>query len=153
MSDQHGASNGRAEPGAVAGGVGTGAVGTGAAGPAEPVGSTEPGATVAVPADTAPPAAPPTAPTRHAPAPSRSRVSGVWVGLILSAVVLLFLLIFILQNLDPVRIYFLGATGTLPTGVALLLGAIAGILLVAIPGSARIVQLRRTAKREAKRLR
>ncbi|GAA4710830.1 hypothetical protein GCM10023215_61020 [Pseudonocardia yuanmonensis] len=71
----------------------------------------------------------------------------MWVGLVLSAIVLLFLLVFILQNLNPVQIHFLGATGTLPTGVALLFAAIAGVLLVAIPGSARIVQLRRAAKK------
>ncbi|GAA2855856.1 lipopolysaccharide assembly protein LapA domain-containing protein [Pseudonocardia halophobica] len=95
-------------------------------------------------------------PTGRPSAPPRStgpsgaghtRTGGMWVGLILSAVVLLFLLIFILQNLDPVRIYFLGAAGTLPTGVALLLAAIAGVLLVAIPGTARIVQLRRAARK------
>jgi lipopolysaccharide assembly protein A len=107
----------------------------------------EPTGTVAVPTEPTP------APPRRAPAKRHSRVSGLWVGLILSAVVLLFLLIFILQNLEPVRIQFLGLDGTLPTGVALLLGAIAGILLVAIPGSARIVQLRRAAKRDAKRVR
>ena len=151
MSDQHGSSNGRTDAGAaVAGGVD--------AEPSEPAGAdpVDAGGTVAVPTEepTAPSApTESTAPRRHAPKPQRSRVSGVWVGLILSALVLLFLLIFILQNLDPVQIYFLGASGTLPTGVALLFGAIAGILLVAIPGSARIVQLRRTARREAKRLR
>ncbi len=76
----------------------------------------------------------------------------MWVGLILSAVVLLFLLIFILQNNEPVRISFLGASGTLPTGVALLLAAIAGVLLVAIPGTGRILQLRRAARRGAGRV-
>jgi lipopolysaccharide assembly protein A len=110
---------------------------------------TEPASgTVAVPDTTTT-----TPPPRRAPVKQHSRTSGLWVGLILSAVVLLFLLIFILQNLEPVRIQFLGLDGTLPTGVALLLGAIAGILLVAIPGSARIVQLRRVAKRETKRVR
>jgi putative membrane protein len=79
---------------------------------------------------------------------ARSRTSGLWVGLILSAVVLIFLLIFILQNSNPVQIAFLGWTGALPTGVALLLAAIAGVLLVAIPGSVRILQLRRAAARD-----
>ncbi|NMH92935.1 LapA family protein [Pseudonocardia bannensis] len=82
---------------------------------------------------------------------NRTRVSGLWVGLILSALVLLLLLIFILQNLGPVQVNFLGATGTLPTGVALLLAAIAGVLLVAIPGTGRIIQLRRAARRGADR--
>lgn len=83
----------------------------------------------------------------------RTRFSGLWVGLILSALVLIFLLIFILQNLEPVQIEFLGATGVLPTGVALLLAAIAGVLLVAIPGTGRIVQLRQAARRGARRTR
>ena len=42
---------------------------------------------------------------------------------------------------------FFAFEGVLPTGVALLLAAIAGILLVAIPGSLRIMQLRRAARR------
>ncbi|HLU59721.1 MAG TPA: lipopolysaccharide assembly protein LapA domain-containing protein [Pseudonocardia sp.] len=77
----------------------------------------------------------------------RSRTGVLWVGMVLSALVLLFLLIFILQNNTPVQINFLGASGTLPTGVALLLAAIAGLLLVAIPGGLRILQLRRAARR------
>ena len=64
--------------------------------------------------------------------------------------VLLFLLVFILQNGDPVQISFFALEGVLPTGVALLLAAIAGILLVAIPGSVRILQLRRAARRQGR---
>jgi uncharacterized integral membrane protein len=85
------------------------------------------------------------------PAVTRTRTGGLWTGLILSSVVLLFLLIFILQNNAPVQINFLVWTGTLPTGVALLLGAIAGLLLVAIPGGLRILQLRRAAQRGGRR--
>jgi uncharacterized integral membrane protein len=76
-----------------------------------------------------------------------SRTGVLWTGLILSALVLLLLLVFILQNSAPIQITFLGASGTLPTGVALLLAAIAGLLLVAIPGGLRILQLRRAARR------
>lgn len=97
---------------------------------------------------------PPTAPVPTTPADpvlTRSRTGGLWTGLILSAIVLIFLLVFILQNLDPVRIQFLGIVGQLPTGVALLLAAIAGLLLVAIPGGLRILQLRRLAKRAGRR--
>ncbi|MBW0106957.1 DUF1049 domain-containing protein [Pseudonocardia sp. KRD-291] len=89
-------------------------------------------------------------PTVGRPVPTastRTRVSGLWAGLILSAVVGIFLLVFILQNTSPVQINFLWLDGSLPTGVALLFAAIAGILLVAIPGTARILQLRRVAKR------
>jgi uncharacterized integral membrane protein len=77
----------------------------------------------------------------------RTVFSGLYVGLILAAIMLVFLLIFILQNNVPVEIRFLGFTGTLPTGVALLLSAIAGVLLVAVPGTGRIIQLRRAARR------
>ena len=77
----------------------------------------------------------------------RTRVGGWWVALIASAVVLLLLLIFVLQNSQRVRISFLGAGASLPLGVALLLAAIGGGLIVAIPGTGRIIQLRRLARR------
>jgi hypothetical protein len=44
------------------------------------------------------------------------------------------------------KIAFLGWEGALPTGVALLFAAIAGVLLVAVPGGVRIAQLRRTRR-------
>jgi uncharacterized integral membrane protein len=99
---------------------------------------------------TAPPVTPRTTP-RLEPPVTHSKVSELWVGLILSALVLVFLLIFILQNGAPVQIAFLALEGTLPTGVALLLAAIAGLLLVAIPGSVRIMQLRHAARRARQR--
>ncbi len=79
--------------------------------------------------------------------PGRTRVGGAWIGLILGAVVLVFLLVFILQNLDPARVAFLGFEATLPLGIWLLFAAIAGVLLLAIPGLGRMVQWRRAAKR------
>jgi uncharacterized integral membrane protein len=92
-----------------------------------------------------------TGPERGEPRVTRTRTGGLWTGLILSAIVLIFLLIFILQNNVPVRITFLGLSGTLPAGVALLLAAIAGLLLVAIPGGVRILQLRRAARHGTRR--
>jgi uncharacterized integral membrane protein len=65
----------------------------------------------------------------------------------LFAVVLLLLLIFILENGQRVSISYFGAHGHLPVGVALLLAAVLGVLLVVIPGTARIIQLRITAHR------
>jgi uncharacterized integral membrane protein len=61
--------------------------------------------------------------------------------------VLLLLLIFILENGGRVDVAFFGAHGHLPLGVALLLAAVLGVLMVVIPGSARIIQLRMTARR------
>lgn len=71
-----------------------------------------------------------------------SRVGGVWVSAVLFALLLLLLLIFVLENGQRAEISFFGQHGHLPQGVALLLAAVCGILLVAIPGTARIVQLR-----------
>ncbi|MDR6592111.1 lipopolysaccharide assembly protein LapA domain-containing protein [Saccharothrix longispora] len=76
-----------------------------------------------------------------------TRISGTWVAVLASVVVLIFLLVFVLQNLTGVTIHFLGISGTLPLGVALLFGAIAGAVLVGLVGAARIMQLRRQAKR------
>jgi uncharacterized integral membrane protein len=78
----------------------------------------------------------------------RTRIGGVWVAAAIFAVILLLLLIFILQNSEHVRISYLGAHGHLPLGVALILAAVCGVLLVVIPGTWRIVQLRRTRRKQ-----
>ena len=67
-----------------------------------------------------------------------SRVGSIWVAFILFAVVLLLLLIFVLQNGQRAHISYFGAHGDLPQGVALLLAAVFGTLLVALPGTGRI---------------
>ena len=69
------------------------------------------------------------------------------MALVVFALVLLLLLIFILQNGQRADVYFLGAHGRLPIGVALLLSAIFGVLLVTLPAAVRIVQLRLLAGR------
>ena len=134
----------------------------GSAGPVDPTADpvTDPGMrlpvpvaeepTQPVPAPSTPGAAAPGSGTPSTAPVRRSRSGGLWVGLILSALVLLLLLVFILQNGAPVQISFFAFQGTLPVGVALLLAAILGILLVAIPGSVRILQLRRAARRGAR---
>lgn len=81
-------------------------------------------------------------PTPGRPAIPRSRVGGLWVASVLFAFVLLLLLIFVLENGQRAEVSFFGAHGHLPMGVALLLAAVFGILLVALPGTARIAQLR-----------
>ncbi|MFD1147780.1 LapA family protein [Saccharothrix hoggarensis] len=113
------------------------------------------------PRETGPNALEPTPPPIASPAPpdhrtedagkppklKPTRISGTWVAVLASIVVLIVLLVFILQNLAGVTIHFLGAAGTLPLGVALLFAAIAGAIVVALVGAARITQLRRQAKR------
>ena len=61
--------------------------------------------------------------------------------------VLLFLLIFILQNGKAADISYLGMHGHLPLGVALLLAAVCGVLLTILAAAARISQLRTVARR------
>jgi uncharacterized integral membrane protein len=104
-------------------------------------------------APTTPPATPPAAtPPAAAPLPpqhriKRTRTSGIWVAMGFFAVILLLLLIFILQNGADVSVSYLGMHGHLPLGVALLLAAVCGVLLVVLAGTARIGQLRATARR------
>ena len=88
--------------------------------------------------------APPARRRLHLP---RTRAGGLWVAVVVFALVLLLLLIFILQNGQRSDVYFLGAHGRLPMGVALLLSAIFGVLLVTLPAAVRIVQLRLVARR------
>jgi uncharacterized integral membrane protein len=77
----------------------------------------------------------------------RTRISGLWVGVTAAAVVLLVLLVFIIQNGQSAKITFFGGSMNLPLGVALLLAAICGVLVVAVPGYGRIIQLRRAMRR------
>jgi len=77
----------------------------------------------------------------------RTRIGGVWLAAGSFAVLLLLLLIFILENGRSVDVAYFGAHGHLPLGVALLLAAVLGAALVAIPGTGRIIQLRMTARR------
>lgn len=72
---------------------------------------------------------------RTVPAP-RGRTAALWVAVVAVAAMLL-LLIFILQNGQPSDMYFLGLHGQLSTGVALLLAAVLGALLVTVPALVR----------------
>ena len=88
------------------------------------------------------PVAPPTQ-TRRAP----TRASRAWTGAVAGTVLALLLLIFILENTQRVKVSFLGANGHLSLGVALLLSAVAGALIVGLIGAARMTQLRLRARR------
>lgn len=90
------------------------------------------------------------APDSPAPIPEQvrhTRLGGVWLLLVAGAVVLVLLLVFILMNSQRVQMNFYGAHVTAPLGVALLLAAALGVLLVVVPGGGRIIQLKRAAKR------
>lgn len=102
-----------------------------------------------IPAVSSQPAAPDSgdvAPQVAARRVKRTRTGGIWIGVIVAAIVLVLLLIFILQNTANVTIHFFGFAGVLPIAVALLLAAVCGVLLVAIPGTVRILQLRKAVR-------
>lgn len=80
----------------------------------------------------------------------RTRTSSLWIGVIVFALVLVLLLIFIMQNTQPVQISYFAATGNVPLAVAMLLATAAGVLLTAIAGSLRIWQLRRRVPRSTR---
>lgn len=80
----------------------------------------------------------------------RTRTSMAWAMAIIALVLLVFLLIFILQNLTNTTVYFLGFSGSLPLAVAMLFSAIGGAGLVALLGTARMIQLRRAARANRK---
>jgi uncharacterized integral membrane protein len=117
--------------------------------PAYPAaGAQPPPAAGAEPTPTVTPVAPTPSPVLDRHGRVRTTRSGaLWFGLIAAAIILIALLVFVLQNLETVSVHYLGFHGRVPLGVALLLAAIAGLLLVSIPGSVRILQLRRTLRK------
>lgn len=82
--------------------------------------------------------------------PPKTRTSTAFSSLVAGAVVLILLLVFILENTQSVKISYFGAGGHISLGVALLLAAVGGALLVGILGVARIAQVRRHAKRRGR---
>jgi lipopolysaccharide assembly protein A len=96
-------------------------------------------------------------PAPAAPAPvtttgkTHTRIKDMRTGLIAGAVGLIVVMIFIIQNAHAVNVSFLGAHVRLSLAVALLLAAIAGALLMAAAGTARITQLRRIMRRNRRR--
>jgi uncharacterized integral membrane protein len=87
---------------------------------------------------------------KHELAP-QSRTGVLWTALAIAGVVLVFLLIFVAQNFAPVTVHFLGLQFSLPIGLALLFAAIVGGVLVWLAGTARMIQMRRAAKKARQR--
>lgn len=81
------------------------------------------------------------------PAIAFTRAGALWSSLIAGFLILIVLLIFITQNTATTTFQFLGWHWSLPLGVAILLAAVVGGLITVAVGTARIVQLRRAAKK------
>jgi uncharacterized integral membrane protein len=91
---------------------------------------------------------PPQVPSDHPyPGERRTRLSGAWTALVVGVVALLVILVFILQNLQSVELYFLTFHGQLPLAIALLFAVILGAVVVLAFGGGRILQLRLVARR------
>ena len=107
------------------------------------------------------PPAPAATPEQTAPAPAQSgsaaraprrgqlgsRIGATRTAMIGGALVLIVVLIFIIENAHAVTITFFGAHLQVSLAVALLLAAIAGALIMAAAGTARITQLRIAMRR------
>ena len=78
---------------------------------------------------------------------NRTRMASLLVTAAIALVLALLMLIFVLQNGDRQRLEFLWLDFTMPTGVAMLLAAIIGGLIVASLGLGRVAQLRLAARR------
>jgi uncharacterized integral membrane protein len=73
----------------------------------------------------------------------RSRAGAVWIGACVAAIVLIVLIIFMLQNTQPVQVTLFAMQGTIPLAIALLIAGV-GVGIVALTiGTIRIGQLRR----------
>jgi uncharacterized integral membrane protein len=81
----------------------------------------------------------------------RSRTSRAWLALSAFGIVLVLLIVFIAQNIQSVQVSFLGWDWHAPLAVALLVAAAAAILVTAVAGTLRILQLRRRIGREGRR--
>jgi lipopolysaccharide assembly protein A len=122
--------------------------------PASPNGAA-PHAPAATPAQAAPAQATPTPTPAQAGSAERaprrgqhgSRIGATRTAMIGGALVLIVVLVFIIENAHAVTITFFGAHLRVSLAVALLLAAIAGALIMAAAGTARITQLRMAMRR------
>jgi uncharacterized integral membrane protein len=90
------------------------------------------------------------APHATAKAAPSTHASRAWNGVVPAVVLLAFILVFVFQNLHKARVSFLVVSGTLPLAVALLGAAAFGGLFVLALGSARIMQLRKVIRHNAR---
>lgn len=79
-----------------------------------------------------------------------SFAASTWAALIVGFLLLIVLIVFILQNQQKVPMNFLNWSGEFPAGIAYLIFAIAGALIMALVGMWRMFELRRQVRKQAK---
>jgi uncharacterized integral membrane protein len=79
-----------------------------------------------------------------------TRTGVAWWALGFSFLLLVLVLIFVLQNLTDATTSFFGLKWTIPLGLDLLLAALAGGVIAFLLGAARMLQIRRVARRYAR---
>ncbi|WP_265442828.1 LapA family protein [Flexivirga meconopsidis] len=72
---------------------------------------------------------------------------GFIAGLVIAAILLILMVIFMSQNSASTTVSFFGWEGTVSLAVALLVAFVAGVLLVAIPGYLRVLQLKHRVRK------
>lgn len=82
-----------------------------------------------------------------------SLAASTWVGLVIGLLLLILLIVFIMQNQQQVPMNFLKWSGEFPAGIAYLIFAVAGALLMALVGGLRMLELHRQVRRQTKRKR
>ena len=91
-----------------------------------------------------------------ATSPEKPKVKGslaasTWIALIIGAILLILLIVFILQNQQSVELNIFAWSGEFPAGIAFLLFAIGGALVMALIGGWRMLELRRQIKHLGKK--
>jgi uncharacterized integral membrane protein len=104
------------------------------------------------PAPSQPPPGPPTVVTERAGRSSFTRLAAAWWALVVGLLILIVLLIFVAQNTESVTAHFLMLKWNLPVGVGYLLAAVAGATTTVLVGAARMIQLRKAARKNIRPL-
>jgi uncharacterized integral membrane protein len=89
----------------------------------------------------------PPATEQTAHAPRATNAGRLWIALAVAVVLLVLLIIFIAENSRSVTVSFLGASGQISLGLALLIAAVVGAAVTLLAGTARILQLRLEVRR------
>jgi len=89
-------------------------------------------------------------PVASRPLPARTRSSGAYVSVAVTLAILIVVLDFIIQNPHRASIHFFTLDFRLPIGVLVLIGVVGGGVIVLLVSLFRVLQLRRSNRRQQK---